>query len=149
MSLAELQVEKSTSLMRCHALKTSNIFPEKSRGTGFRFRRGGRKVQGLTDDAQANEDKKRLYIVAFYAAMDNKKQLFEFQLKDMAEKTNTLLKMLQPPNQKKQKTLEDYEKDGKSIHATTKIVSAFLHKLRRDVKNGMQNPDASIIGIYI
>mmetsp|Transcript_14527 Transcript_14527/g.26129 ORF Transcript_14527/g.26129 Transcript_14527/m.26129 type:complete len:317 (+) Transcript_14527:3-953(+) len=101
---------------------------------------------------QANEDKKKLYIVAFYAAMDTKKQLFEFQLKDMAEKTNKLLKMLQP-NQKSQKTLEEFEKDGKAMHALTKTVSAFLQKLRRDVQNGhcvtiLDKPDDKSTGWF-
>mmetsp|Transcript_21499 Transcript_21499/g.30128 ORF Transcript_21499/g.30128 Transcript_21499/m.30128 type:complete len:699 (-) Transcript_21499:143-2239(-) len=83
----------------------------------------------------ANEDKKRLYIVAFYAAMDNKKHLFEFQLRDMAEKTTKLLNMLQP-NQKEKKSLDDFANESKSLNHTTKLVSAFLQKLRKDVQEG-------------
>mmetsp|Transcript_1473 Transcript_1473/g.2823 ORF Transcript_1473/g.2823 Transcript_1473/m.2823 type:complete len:695 (-) Transcript_1473:221-2305(-) len=101
----------------------------------------------------ANEDKKKLYIVAFYAAMDNKKQLFEFQLKDMAEKTTNLLNMLHPQKKEHQKTLEDFERDGKQIHSSTKIVSAFLQKLRRDVQDGecvtiLDKPDDKSTGWF-
>mmetsp|Transcript_182 Transcript_182/g.480 ORF Transcript_182/g.480 Transcript_182/m.480 type:complete len:697 (+) Transcript_182:61-2151(+) len=103
----------------------------------------------------ANEDKKRLYIVAFYAAMDNKKQLFQFQLKDMSEKTTKLLNMLLPSanNPSQEKSLKEYEDKGKEIHANTKIVSAFLQRLRRDIENGecvtiLDKPDDKSTGWF-
>ncbi len=85
---------------------------------------------------QANEDKMKLYIVAFYAAMDNKKKLFEYQLKDMAEKTSKLQKILQPSARGKQRTLEELEKDSTKMKREVKIISGFLRNLRHDVSEG-------------
>jgi len=100
----------------------------------------------------ANDDKKRLYIVAFYAAMDHKKHLFEFQLKDMAEKTTKLLNMLQP-NTRERRSLEEFEKDMKDLNQQTKLVSAFLQKLRKDVQEGecvtiLDKPDDKSAGWF-